>query len=371
MDRNNDLPRNAEKTNDILREFAGLLTDVTDLVATIEAARLPHDKSDIITVPVFGDGIEIPRQVTAAIGEVHEVLLSFDLPELPENEASPYVEYADPRLSSVSVEFVGKEKTYYLSRVNTIETAPYDHILDIQPTTPNDRATFGQQAINALRHHSDEDEDFLKNIQEIPTITLLEFNSLLMSMVYPDKERGYEMFENANLLDPKVLENIRESIRLGLNQHMDGIGYAFNSTEHTSLSYTREQGQPVSFRLSYADFTNGRTIIAQHSLETDFTITFSTVEDLPGLNGDTVVGTVDFMPTVDDIIHLRHVLQQEITATNTALLDIDTVDAIDAQHIDPADQFEKTGNNYFSPGFTQETLDRLDFDQANGQENES
>jgi len=361
MSRPSDMHPNGERSPDILREFAGLLTDVSDLVDSIETLEAPHDLSDFVTIPVVGESIVIPEQVQRTIGDVQTIVLFFDIPA---SDSDSTIQHA----SSLGIELIGKDKTYTLSRTSEDTSELNDYIFDIEPISPDARATFGKTALKALRHDEESTDDFLKNIETVEAIDRKDLNALLMSIAFPDNERGYDMFESANLLDKDVLEKLRESVQFGLVSNHTGLGYVFNSTD-ASITYFRQENQPISFQISYPDYKHGRAILAQHTLETDFTIAFSTIETLPGLNNDSVDGTVDFIPSVNDLMDLRSILQTEtmlLNATHGAEspLDVAEIEEVDEINVDPAVQFDKSGQDYFSPQFTQDTLDGLNFEPS-------
>lgn len=346
---------NGEHTPDILHEYAGLLTDVADLIEAIEHSPVSKELNDTFRFPAVDDSMVIPVSVTDKIGPIETIELTLDVPSSAN----------DP--SSFSIDLIGADQMCVISRASDArEDESPDMILDLTSTNQDNRA------IHSMRN--DEFEDRLIPIKKIP---LNEVNALLMSLVSPDSERGYEMFESADLLAPKVLEGIRETLQYRSASRHDGLGYTFATSGETTISYARHEGQPTSFTIMYPEHDKGRVMLAKCNLETDFQLAFSSLNVLPGLNGDMIDGLIDFHPTVRDVQKLRIILEEELEVVSALTPEIIAMREEDAEASDntknPTVAFDAAKNDYFSNRYTQDTLFDLELqvllDQQNNEEN--
>jgi hypothetical protein len=320
---NPDSPRSIDR----LSEYAGLLNDVSILIAELGE-----------------DQVVIPQSIAEAVPDIDQITVSISKEDID----TP---------SILSIDFISPTRTATISRSG--------HGEDIgEPDMVIDTAFKARPGANLLHTakqqlHGEVAADFEKRFKAIEKVSTAELNTLIMSLIYPDKERGYKMFADVNFLDPSAYESLKDSFRLSALNNSNSMTYDFHSSE-SRFSYAKQEGQPIAFSFRYLENDEGRIVTVQSNLDTDFRLQFTTDYEMVRSNGFTTDEKIPYYPTAEELRYLRYVLMTEIAALNptpVAFLEDERIDDKDAEAL-----FIERGGDVLSKKYVREVLEQLGFD---------
>ncbi|HEY8886010.1 MAG TPA: hypothetical protein VIM31_00725 [Candidatus Microsaccharimonas sp.] len=338
---NPDSPRSIDR----LSEYAGLLNDVSILIAELEVNQITDQTEHNFSFELIGENqVVIPKSVRAVMPEIDQITVSISKEDID----AP---------SILSIEFVSDSRTVSVSRSGHGKaTAEPDMMLDTAFKT-HPGANLLQTAKQQL--HGEPNSDFEKRFTAIEKVSNAELNTLIMSLIYPDTERGYEMFADVNFLDPAAYESLKESFRLSALNNSNSMTYDFHSSE-SRFSYLKQEGQPISFTFQYIENEEGRLVTLQSNMETDFRLQFTTDYEMMRSTGFTTDEKMPYYPTSEELHYLRSVLMTEIASLNptpVAFLEDQRIDDKDAEAV-----FIERGGDVLSRRYVREVLEQLGFD---------
>ena len=360
------------RSPDRLKAFAGLLGDVSMLMGELEDTQEAQRADGTYTFEVFGDHqIILPPQVRTLLPDVDQVVVTIGKDTDPSSD--------EPIPPYLSINFHSRNAAIQVSRSTDLtDVNEPDAFIDLSSKVEDTEVPFFPLAAHA-RMNSENNEAFSYRHIEIDKMSQKDINTLLMSLIYPDTERGYSMFENIDLLRPDTFESMVESFKFAALGNQSSMMHEF-STSSARFDFNKQEGQPVSFSVYYNETNNGklgtaRPMVAFSNLETDFRLEFRTYEvreeQLEGItrNGKKVSlgsikseGLQPYYPTTEDLQALRTILINEIRAMNPATVPLFEDTLIGG--IDPDQEFEKSGkaDTILSPSHIQNILNKLGFD---------
>lgn len=369
------------RSPDRLEAFAGLLGDVSMLISELSNNQESRQADNTFTFEIIGDHhVVLPPQVLSLLPSVDQVVVTIGKEELPKPDDEQSDEKSSPSIPPyLSINFLSKDALISASRsIDAKDPNEPDVFLDLSSKSEFTPVPFRPLAASEYINR-EADDDFSERRIEIGKISQKDINTLLMSLIYPDAERGYEMFENVDILRADTFDTLMDSFRLASLGHHNSVMHAF-STGPTRFNFNKQEGQPVSFSIYYNDTVNGeaeagRPIIASSNMETDFRLEFRTYEQqeepLTGrtrrganiaLGSVKVESTKPYFPTTQELQLLRSILIKEILAINPTSVPIfeDTL----TDNVGPEQSFEKSGkaDTIFSPSYIKKMLSELGFD---------
>jgi len=331
-------------TPDRLRVYAGLLNDVSTLIAELENNQASDDSSHAFTFEIFGDhSVMIPKAISEALPDLDQILLTLGKDE------------TDLR-STLSVDFLSSDKVVTVSRSGIDDDNAQPDAL-IHTTASKRSRTPTPLALKLDTIQGEIDDDFTERITPIERVSKSELNALIMSLAYPDSERGYAMFADVDFLNPAVFDSLRESLRLPAMDSRSSVEYGFESND-AQFMFHKEQEQPLAFTVTYPEKMSGRTITAQSNLETDFHLIFTTYDAVFREGEFTTDEKVPYQPSTEEIQYLRSILQTEIAAINPTSAGLFEDDQTIDQN-DPEKLFIESGTMIFSKDYVKTVLDGL------------
>lgn len=338
---NPDSPRSIDR----LSEYAGLLNDVSILIAELEVNQVTDQTEHTFSFELFGENqVIIPPSIAAAMPDIDQITVSIT----KEDVDSP---------SILSIDFMSETKMATISRSGHHEdgTEP-DMVMDT-----SFKARLGANLFQTARQQiqSESAAHFEKRFTPIEKVSAAELNTLIMSLIYPDAERGYEMFADVDFLNPSAYESLKESFRLSALNNSNTMTYDFHSSE-SRFGYMKQEGQPISFSFRYFESDASRFVTVQSNLDTDFRLRFTTDYEMVRSNGLTTDEKMPYYPTAEELRYLRSILMTEIAALNptpVAFLEDERVDDKDAEAL-----FMERGGDVLSKKYVREVLEQLGFD---------
>ena len=371
------------RSPDRLRAYAGLLGDVSTLITELEASQESRQSDNSFVFELFDDEtVVIPPQVKAVMPTVEQIVVTIGKNSDPLPPTS--VESAANISSYISVDFLSGDKIVTVSRSGDSEDKDQPDVLtDLSYSAKGTPIPFRlptpRESIN-----SELSDDFAARQTEIAKVPQADFNTLIMSLIYPDAERGYEMFNKVNLLRGEAYDSLKDSFKIPALNHKSSMTHRF-STDAVHFDFNKNEGQPVSFSIYYnepvkidGEIISGRPIVARSNLETDFKLEFQTydvrLEQFEGktkkgisvpLGSMLVESATPYFPTTEDIQALRIILSHEIAAINPATVELFEDEIFDGTT--PEQTFESSGKarTIFSATYIQNMLDKLGFDSPN------
>lgn len=339
---------------DRLEAYAGLLGDVSRLITEVDAnQRSPRSEHTFTFEHLSEFRAEVPQIVS-------ELMPDLDQIDVTLIKTSPDDDMIDdgPSIVSISVDFISKTKMITMNR--TAHGSPDDDtIIDCSYRLDG----LGPEPLDGSKKQmqTESENDFIQRISHFEAISKAEFNKLIMSLVYPDEQRGYEMFADADLFSPRAFESLKDSFYFTALNNQSGRGYAF-TTNDARISYFKFDGQPTSFTITYPEQYIGQPITAKNDMDTDFRLRFFTtelVENDPFTDGALPTQT-NYFPTPSDIAYLRSIIETEVMAISPAAVGF--ADQA-SDELDPEVIFGDTGAKaIISKAHVAEVLEQLSFD---------
>lgn len=282
---------------DRLSEYAALLSDVSTLIAELELNQISDRAAHTFSFELIGEHqVVIPEGIITVMPEIDQITASITKEGMD-----------DP--SMLSINLFSDSKVVMITRSGQDEeTQAPEVLIDTSFHTRED----GRSPKDAKRQIQTEDsEDFEKRLETVARISNPELNSFIMSLIYPDKDRGYEMFAHADFLNPSAYESLKDSFRLSALNNGSSITYKFETSE-SQMSYTKQEGQPTSFTLRYADQKDGHLATVYINMDADFQLQFREACEITRLSGVVTDEMMSFSPTTKELQHIRSILLTEI-----------------------------------------------------------
>jgi hypothetical protein len=332
-----DMSENDERRHrlhpDILKEYAGLLGDVSNLVDLITRGENAKDRTedfDTFTVPLIDeDDAIIPDRIRQAMGRITHFTISPGI-------------YRDtePFLTHLAITLFAGPKAYHIHRYTGSESTEIDN--DVISNTQND------------------------TLERKEAMSDTELSQFLLSVMLSDRrsELAIDQHQKADFLSPASLKAM-SAILAVKGIHSDStLVYDFKTSD-ANVFFSQENGQPSYFALQYST-PDDRTGFVNYSIETELTISFETRETVelgPPFEGTTQQRN-PFQPEPKDIAYIRNIILNEIThlEEETEKYTISGDELI----FDPDQNDTKVQR--FSPEATKIVLDRLDFDSPESSE---
>jgi len=317
---------------DRLKAYAGLLYDVSSLMTELEAGRFPNHSEYRFTFEIIGPHqIVLPQIVSEMIPGLDQIIVTLgrSIPKTNTESESP---------TYLSIDFMSDAQQITISRSGDPSDKKEPDVLIL---TSDPKVEIQHEATNIFQGRR----------QNISKVSQAELNAFMMSLVYPDAERGYEMFSEANLLKAEVYESLRGPLELSALNNTSSLRYDFESSDAKLYFYT-EQGQSISFTLYYPGKVPGQVITAQNDMETSFVLRFK-LQDAEGQ-------AMDYLPTPEEISYLRAILNTEAAIYSPETVNMLEGDLIDFR--DPEQAFIEKGKVVLSAQHIQDTLAQLEKD---------
>ena len=369
------------KSPDRLQAFSGLLSDVSMLITELEDSQESRQADNTFTFELLGEhSVILPPQVLALLPDVDQVVVTIGKEETLPTDKDPKKKKSDkPIPPYLSITFSSKDALISVSRSSDVKNPDEpDVFIDLSSKAEFTPVPFRPLSATEKINSENEDEFSGRRI-EIEKMSQKDINTLLMSLIYPDAERGYEMFEKIDLLRPDTHDDLMDSFQYAALGHQNSMTHRF-TTGSTQFSFEKHEGEPVSFSVRYNETVVdevgiGRPLVAFSNLETDFRLEFRTYEEqdepLEGrtkkgvsvdLGSITVEGGKPYYPTTEDLQSLRSLLIEEIHAINPATVTLYQDTNVDM--MSPDQTFEKSGKAgaIFSPSYLKKMLENLGFD---------
>lgn len=344
---------------DRLKEYAGLLYDVASLITEIEADQENGEHTDhTFTFEVFGEHqIEIPKEVSDLMPTIDRIAVTLSKDA---GASRPSV--------SLSIEFMSDDALLAISRSHDGETEyESDTFFD---TSYHYRPGGSDQGSHApvdarAQINTENHEAFQARLSSVDKIPTAKINTLIMSLIYPDRERGYKMFADADFLSPQAFNSLIDSFNLSTLDKVNSLGHKFTSSD-ALFTYYKQNDEHFSFNLQYPEKETERTIIAKSNMETDFRIEFTTHEDTQGdpfTMGGTLPRVAPYYPTTDELYYLRTILKTEIAALNPNSIEFSEDEL--SGGIDPEQRMIESNKIILSKRHVRDVLEKLGFDPPN------
>jgi len=268
----------------ILQEQALFLQDVSELMSTIVSLGQTTNERhafEFITLPFITD-FQLPNAlkpiaheidtITVHIGDSHEATEQYD------ENIPPFI----------SIDFETPTHTYTLSRAGMDDSEePQLHKLELSDY-----------------RHAEPESNFIKRLARIDeSISVEEFNSLLMSIVLPNEAGDYKAYADRQLQSTDAFRSMCELMEKRSMQHESFYELDFQD-EESSLYFTKENGQITSFTFSYFDAEQSRPLRVEYDNSSDLNLCFYSEED---------VETAPIIPTAKEISYARLVLDKELS----------------------------------------------------------
>lgn len=326
-----------------IREYAKIMTQVSDLVEAIETTATKTDLDNNFTIDVEKKpGIMIPEGVSRQIGEVSFITAKLSLAvdtmheddEALDDSGELFVDHYsnDPTYESsipadkavvreatnISLQFFGSQGVFLASRTNL--TKDTNSIQDHVSLVSNPRGV-------------------LVPVDAIPDRDLA---ALIISTVNPDAVNNYPE-KPIDMTSPEAFSALSTLLATTTQSDInDSIRYMPEPDTHFKH---RQQFDPktnrmkTSFQIRYrSNEEPERFIIATHSLDTNFQLSFKTITSGGPFTPEALEDTpklIPYEPTLDELIHLTEVLTKEVAAVNTRGLEVEIED-LDALSDDEA-----------------------------------
>jgi len=337
-----------------LRAYAGLLQDVSTLIAELESNRAANQAEANFSFEIIGENeIMIPQAVRDALPDLDQITVTIGKAE----EEHP---------SYLSVNFSSDDKNVIISRSGLEEPdSTSDVVIDMTLRRRVDYKPDGSAYSSVSAEHQIKNEgpdDFADRQTGLNKVSRAELNALIMSLVHPNPDRLYAPFDEVDFLNPGAYDSLRDSFELAALNNQHSFNYQFRTTD-TTFNFIKREGQPISFDVSYLDKKSDRRIRAQSDLETDFKIEFSTpeaVEENPYYPGEKEFVRVPYYPTTEEVNYLLSILKTEIESINPITLEIADMDTIDNNS--PESRLLEKGTAVFSREYVRDVLQQLGLD---------
>jgi len=341
----NEYPQNPDR----LKVIAGLLQDVSLLITELEANQSIEQTEHTFEFELIGDHeAVIPPSVLKYIPNIDQISVTIGREDQEEQPS--------PSPSFLTIDFTSPDKTITVSR-SGYEDGVHDTDI-LMDTSFHEKFSYkndGTAFIPATakeQMQQESTEDFLARQQQIKKISREELNILIMSLVYPDSERGYQMFTQVDLLSPNTYDSLREFFQLSAWNNRSSMTHQFENSEAQFL-YHKEEGQPVSFTIHYPEDRTGQIITAQSNLDTDFRLEFNTYENSE---------KKPYFPSTDEIQYLRSILYAEAASVNPVTVSFSDNEV--TSDSDPETAFIKSGKKIFSRDHAKDILAQLSLDST-------
>ena len=344
----------SSRNPDRLRAYAGLLQDVSTLIAELEANKAANQAEATFSFEIIGDNtIMIPEAVRKEIPNLDQITVTIG----KDSDEDP---------SYLSINFLSDDKSIIISRsgLEAQDDTP-DVTIDTSLRRRADVAPDGAAYSSLYADHQLQNEqpnDFHERISDLKKVPLAELNALIMSMIHPNDDHLYAQYDEVNFLTPAAHESLRESFELAALNNRNNVNYTFETSDAT-FNFFKREGQPISFEVSYLDKKSEQKISAQSDLETDFKIVFSTLEpteENPYFPGQMEFVRSPYFPSTEEIYYLLAILKTEIAAINpTTLMPID-IEVVDENS--PETQLLQKGTEVFSQAYVRNVLEQLGLD---------
>jgi hypothetical protein len=322
---------NSPRSIDRLSEYAGLLSDVSVLIAELDVNQVT-DQSEVIdhiaaqsdrtfSFELIGDHqVVIPETIRAAMPDIDQITVTISKTgvEMP---------------SMLSIDLLSDTRIITISRSGTDEGNDEPDVLIDTSFKARPGANLLKTAKQQMR--SESTKDFEDRLIPIDKVSNAELNTLIMSLIYPNAERGYQMFADVNFLSPSAYESLTESFHLSALNNNNAMSYDFKSS-NSHFSFMKQEGQPISFTLIYNEDKEDRLVTMQSNMETEFRLQFTTGYEMVRSSGYTTDERMPYYPTAEELQYLRSLLVTEITRLNptpVAFLKDGRIDDLDAETI--------------------------------------
>ena len=315
---NADVPR--------LREYAKIMTRVSDLVEVLEVSKTKTDLESDFTIDIEkSPNIIIPDAITDAVGEVSYISAKLKLATdivhedediAPDYEVMPTIEMfydsgfdssiipegdkVERQASNISLDFYGSKGVFMVSRTNLTESddAIRDHVI-LYGVDSNDPQPVNSISDQALNH-------FL--VSAVNPLAVDEYSQKQFDLTAP------ATFPALNALFSLAgRHQSSDSVR-----HLPGVESYF---KHRQEYDPQSERFKTSFQIRFqSDEEPHHTIFAIHSLETNFQLSFKTIRDTgdftpnnyeENVNEDVAI-RVPYTPTLTELSQLSEILGTQV-----------------------------------------------------------
>lgn len=332
---NADVPR--------LREYAKIMTQVSDLVEAIQETGTKTDLDNDFTVEVDKKpGIMIPQIVTDMIGEVSFISAKLKL--------AVDIMHEDDEVADENEEF--SSDSFYNDPAYE-QSIPADNAVVRQATNISLQFFSSNGVFLVSRTNlSDETHEIKDNISltkyprgeitPVEAVSERDLAALIISIVNPGITDSYsdkpfdmtspEAFSAlSSLLSTTTRSNINDSIRY--------LPEPDSHFKHRQQYDPKADRMKTSFQIKYRSSEDPeRLIIATHSLDTNFQLSFETITPGGPFTPQAIEDTpkrIPYEPTLIELSHLTDILQKEVSTVSTngrevEVEDLDTLSEVDA-----------------------------------------
>lgn len=318
-----------------LREYAKVLSGISDIIEVIEEPEVKLDTLEFSYSFSVGsyDEYAIPISVIDAVGPIHKMDIQLRLmadtmhsgePVAADYEVEPTPEKVFDRMISPPNPTLGVNEEPQI-----VESTGISLYLE------GANATYAISRSSLEATHDTPDGILSKingqtTLTDIGPISQADFNQLIMSIVAPASQAsisGSQGYEGADFLKPGAFGILNELFQDVTFADQDYLGHRFKSSD-TFFKYIHvlnsEEKQPTtSFRVRFNSNETGRPIILRSDLDTNFELSFETIND------DTADGPalIPHTPTLSELEYFDSLLEKELLALQDAKASTD--EAID------------------------------------------
>jgi|GEM_PF-6755210 len=291
-----------ESSTEYLKEYGGLIIDISTLVDTLEHALPSRSEVRSFSIERIEDPIELPDSIFKAIGEVSSATVSYDT-----QDVTP----------TISIELYGKNSTYIISRSQDTKE-PVDSIVDIPPVDPFTHALLGISDHMNASHTNESSEEFEKRIHNIEGVSNAEFIRLLLTLAQPNATiestpDTTKLLENINPFESSIYQSFIESSSVTSYLENAFFEYDFVADDTAALAFSQENGHPSYFQFICTD-PCGETLRVRGTINKTMELDFPQHAIKKGIHQDLVDTTLSFPLTLSEIKYIRELLQDEIAS---------------------------------------------------------
>lgn len=309
-------------STEYLREYGGLIVDLSNLLETLDNSPVPKIETNHYFIEnIDNSPLPVPQSINDRIGDVSSAHIAYMVNDL---------------VPSVSIEFFGQQETYRLHRTE-VALDDNDTILSIPPVD-SFMLEFqgGDNSQPLLKPYGCEPSDkFEKRIKTVPGLSRIEVIRALMTLSQPSLAESStttlsdNRLTNINLFEGKTLQALMDSSASTAQSQAHFLEYSFIADGSATLTYSQENGQPMSFEFSCTDPAN-ESLRIRGSLAQSPELEFPQHAIAQGLHHDEVVTLRSFPPTLSEIKYIRKLLATEIQSLPPAeTLEIESINTPD------------------------------------------
>jgi len=281
-----------------LREYGKIITNVSELIETIEAVESKTELEDNFTFEITKDDlVVIPEVVSDKVGPIEQIVVTLKLGL--EHDSKGDTEHEVSAEARMSIMLFSDQAAFVISRSSQ--------------NKPNN-------STDMVLWRTKQKRDFRE--EEVPAVSQSDVNALILSLVDPaSPAKESSNTASPDFLKPEAFGILQELFREVSVERHNGMTYAFQKA-NSLFTYRRVYDDIFGQEKTSFDihFTVGsgekqRTIFARNTMETNFDLRFEVIGDDPDVIPSSLPRPKIFLPytaSYEDMLALNELLENEV-----------------------------------------------------------